>query len=131
MTKGIDVNRIALLIAVLARKSLACFCKAQDVFINVVGGVKIDEPAVDLGLALAMASSLKNIPLPSQTIMFGEVGLAGRKSEPSPTLNSDCEKQKSSDLSDVFCRIALSSTFAIQTLGAASLADAIEAAFTL
>jgi predicted ATP-dependent serine protease len=102
MTKGIDVNRIALLIAVL-EKIVGLFLQAQDVFINVVGGVKIDEPAVDLSLALAMASSFKNIPLPSQTIMFGEVGWPA-KSEPSPTLNSDCEKQKSSDLRGVFCR---------------------------
>lgn len=133
MTKGIDVNRIALLIAVL-EKIVGLFLQAQDVFINVVGGVKIDEPAVDLSLALAMASSFKNIPLPSQTIMFGEVGLAG---EIRTVPYIEQRLREAEKLGFTRCILPLhaqkhlSSTFAIQTFGAASLADAIEAAFTL
>ncbi len=121
------------MIAVL-EKIVGLFLQAQDAFINVVGGVKIDEPAVDLGLALAMASSFKNIPLPSQTIMFGEVGLAG---EIRTVPYIEQRLREAEKLGFIRCILPLhaqkhlSSTFAIQTLGAASLADAIEAAFTL
>jgi len=54
---------------------IACF--DQDVFVNAVGGVKIDEPAADLAVLLAIVSSLKNTPLPAKLVVFGEVGLAG------------------------------------------------------
>ena len=60
MTKGVDGNRIALLVAVL-EKVVGLFLQSQDIFVNVVGGVKIDEPSVDIGLALAIASSFKNV----------------------------------------------------------------------
>ena len=52
-------------------------CADQDVFINAVGGVKIDEPGADLAVLLAIVSSLKNRPLPAKHVVFGEVGLAG------------------------------------------------------
>ena len=54
---------------------IACF--DQDVLVNAVGGVKIDEPAADLAVLLAIVSSLKNTPLPGKLVVFGEVGLAG------------------------------------------------------
>lgn len=73
---GLEQNRLAMLLAVLHRHAgVACY--DQDVFINAVGGVKISEPAVDLAVLLAIVSSLKNKPLPSKLIVFGEVGLAG------------------------------------------------------
>lgn len=73
---GLEQNRLAMLLAVLHRHvGVACF--DQDVFINAVGGVKIAEPAVDLAVILAIVSSLKNKPLESKIIVFGEVGLAG------------------------------------------------------
>ncbi len=73
---GVEQNRLALLLAVLHRHAgVPCF--DQDVFINAVGGVKISEPAVDLAMLLAIVSSLKNKPLPSKMVVFGEVGLAG------------------------------------------------------
>jgi DNA repair protein RadA/Sms len=73
---GLEQNRLAMLLAVLHRHvGVACF--DQDVFINAVGGVKIAEPAVDLAVILSIVSSLKNKPLESKTIVFGEVGLAG------------------------------------------------------
>ncbi len=49
----------------------------QDVYLNIVGGIKINEPALDLGIILAAASSYKNIPIPKETIAIGEVGLTG------------------------------------------------------
>ena len=67
---------MAMLLAVLHRHAgIPCF--DQDVFINAVGGVKISEPAVDLAVLLSIVSSLKNKPLESKLIVFGEVGLAG------------------------------------------------------
>ncbi len=73
---GLEQNRLAMLLAVLHRHAgVACF--DQDVFINAVGGVKISEPAVDLSVLLSIVSSLKNKPLDSKLIVFGEVGLAG------------------------------------------------------
>jgi DNA repair protein RadA/Sms len=73
---GLEQNRLAMLLAVLHRHAgVACF--DQDVFINAVGGVKINEPAVDLAVLLSIVSSLKNKPLDNKLIVFGEVGLAG------------------------------------------------------
>jgi DNA repair protein RadA/Sms len=76
LTVGLEQARLALLLAVLHRHAgIACF--DQDVFVNAVGGVKIDEPAADLAVLLAIVSSLKNTPLPAKLVVFGEVGLAG------------------------------------------------------
>ncbi len=76
MTRGVDPYRVALLLAVLERR--AGFPLAEcDVFVNVAGGITVDEPAVDLAIVAAVASSLRNVALDPQTVIFGEVGLAG------------------------------------------------------
>ena len=76
VTVGLDQNRLAMLLAVLQRHGgIATY--DQDVFINVVGGVRVTETAADLPLLLAGLSSLRNRPLPKDMIIFGEVGLAG------------------------------------------------------
>ena len=76
LTVGLDANRLAMLLAVLHRHAgVACF--DQDVFVNAVGGVRIQEPAADLAVMLAIVSSLRNKPLPPKLVAFGEVGLAG------------------------------------------------------
>jgi DNA repair protein RadA/Sms len=76
VTVGLEHNRLAMLLAVLHRHGdVATY--THDVFVNVVGGVKVTETAVDLALLLAILSSLKNRPLPNELIVFGEVGLAG------------------------------------------------------
>ncbi|KAF0192638.1 MAG: DNA repair protein RadA/Sm [Gammaproteobacteria bacterium] len=73
---GLDQNRLAMLLAVLQRHGgIAMY--DQDVFINIAGGVRVTETAADLAIILAALSSLKNKPLPSDLIVFGEVGLAG------------------------------------------------------
>lgn len=73
---GLEQNRLAMLLAVLHRHGdIAMF--DQDVFINIVGGVKITETAVDLPLLIAALSSFRNRPLPNDVVIFGEVGLAG------------------------------------------------------
>ncbi|PKO46041.1 MAG: DNA repair protein RadA [Betaproteobacteria bacterium HGW-Betaproteobacteria-4] len=76
LTVGLDPQRLAMLLAVLHRHA-GVVCFDQDVFVNAVGGVKITEPAADLAVLLSITSSLKNKPLPSKLIVFGEVGLAG------------------------------------------------------
>ena len=76
LSVGLEQNRLAMLLAVLHRHAgIAAF--DQDVFVNAVGGVKIDEPAADLPVLLAIVSSLKNKPLPEKMVAFGEIGLAG------------------------------------------------------
>lgn len=75
-TMGIDHNRVSLLVAVLEKK-VGLSLLAQDIFLNVAGGVRLAEPAVDLGVMAALASSHLNKAIPARTILFGEVGLAG------------------------------------------------------
>ena len=73
---GFDYNRAAMLIAVLEKRA-GYFLGSSDVYINIAGGLKIDEPASDLSVALSIISSLKNENLRDDTIAFGEIGLAG------------------------------------------------------
>jgi DNA repair protein RadA/Sms len=73
---GVDRDRMMLVLAVLSRQCKFSTAK-QDVFVNAVGGVHIDEPAADLGIATALASSILNRPVSPRTIVFGEVGLTG------------------------------------------------------
>ncbi|MDH2927448.1 DNA repair protein RadA [Lonepinella koalarum] len=73
---GLEQNRLALLLAVLHRHG-GLQMSDQDVFVNVVGGVKVTETSADLALLLALISSFRNRPLPQDLVVFGEVGLAG------------------------------------------------------
>ena len=73
---GLEQNRLAMLLAVLQRHG-GIAMHDQDVFVNVVGGVRVTETAADLALLLAAVSSLRGRPLPLDTVAFGEVGLAG------------------------------------------------------
>jgi len=75
-TIGVDHNRVALLVAVLEKK-LGAKLFDQDIFVNVAGGVHVDEPAVDLGIVAAIASSSRESVLDAKTVFFGEVGLTG------------------------------------------------------
>lgn len=75
-SNGVDVNRLLLLVAVLSKRvGLRLF--DQDLFVNVIGGMRISEPAADLAVALAIASSFQNISLPNDLAVMGEVGLSG------------------------------------------------------
>jgi len=76
IAQGIDYNRLCLLLAVLEKRGRLRFFN-QDVYLNIAGGVKISEPACDLAITLAVASSLKNKPLLKQAVAIGEVGLTG------------------------------------------------------
>ena len=73
---GIDFNRLAVLIAVVEKRA-GINLGGQDVYLNVVSGIKLAEPAVDLGIILACTSSFKNISIPQDVVAIGEVGLTG------------------------------------------------------
>ncbi len=76
MTTGVDHNRTLMILAVL-EKRVGLSLANQDVYVNVAGGVKIIEPAVDLAIALAVASNFREVPIGPETIVLGEIGLAG------------------------------------------------------
>jgi len=73
---GVDINKVNLLIAVLEKRA-GLRLGAMDIFVNVAGGIKVNEPAVDLGIISAIASSFKDTPINHKLIFFGEVGLSG------------------------------------------------------
>ncbi len=76
MASGLDQARLSLLLAVLEKRA-GLNLVAEDVFVNVAGGIAVDEPAADLGILAAVASSVRNRPVQEHTAVFGEVGLAG------------------------------------------------------
>ncbi|MDP4092305.1 MAG: DNA repair protein RadA [Bacillota bacterium] len=76
MATGVDYNRVSLLMAVL-EKRMGMQMSSNDAFVNVIGGLKIDEPACDLGIITALASSFRDRPVDSGTVLIGEVGLTG------------------------------------------------------
>ena len=76
MSTGFDYNRMAMLIAILEKRA-GYFFSNMDCYLNIVGGLRADEPASDLAVAVALISSLKDVVIDSETIVFGEIGLAG------------------------------------------------------
>jgi len=75
-TTGVDYRRLSLLLAVL-EKRVGLRLGTYDVFVNIAGGVKIDEPAVDLGIATSITSSLRDVAVDSTSVAVGEIGLGG------------------------------------------------------
>ena len=73
---GLDYNRVNLLMAVL-EKRMGLSLSNYDAYVNIAGGIRMNEPAADLGIVMAIASSYKNKPIAEDTIVFGEVGLSG------------------------------------------------------
>ncbi|MDQ3704906.1 MAG: DNA repair protein RadA [Chloroflexota bacterium] len=73
---GIDINRLLVLTAVLTKR-VGLGLSAQDIYVNIVGGLKISEPAVDLGVAVAIASSFREVPVSPEVVCIGEIGLSG------------------------------------------------------
>ena len=76
VANGIDINRLNMIIAVL-EKRCNLNLSTQDIYVNVIGGMKVDEPAVDLSVAMSMFSSYKNIAISPKTVFLGEIGLTG------------------------------------------------------
>jgi DNA repair protein RadA/Sms len=129
MTQGVDPNRVALLVAVL-EKRLGMNLIGDDVFINVAGGMTIDEPAVDLGIVAAIASSFRNVPVDERTAVFGEVGLAG---EVRATSQASVRVREAYAMGFRRCLIphgnlsGLDFDDGIEVIGVRNLADALEA----
>lgn len=73
---GVDYNRTAMIIAILEKK-VGLYLSQEDIFINIVGGIRINEPTIDLALAMALCSSFKNKTLPENSLFIGEIGLSG------------------------------------------------------
>ncbi len=73
---GVDMNRLLLIVAVLTRR-MGVHLGEQDVFLNVIGGMRVSEPAADLAISAALASSLTDRPVRADTVLIGEVGLSG------------------------------------------------------
>jgi DNA repair protein RadA/Sms len=90
---GVDHNRVSLLVAVLEKKAGLNLLN-QDIFLNVAGGIRIEEPAVDLGIAASLAGSFLDRPISAQTVLFGEVGLTGEIRAVSQSLLRVKEAQK-------------------------------------
>lgn len=74
--QGVDLNRVSLLVAVI-EKRLGISLSNQDIYLNIVGGIRIDEPGADLGIIISILSSAKNQPIEPDWVVFGEVGLSG------------------------------------------------------
>ncbi|MBS1552063.1 MAG: DNA repair protein RadA [Bacteroidetes bacterium] len=73
---GFDYKKLSIIIAVIEKK-LGIVLSKSDIFINIAGGIKIDEPAIDLAVAMSIYSSFRDIPLDSETVILGEIGLSG------------------------------------------------------
>ena len=76
MTTGFDYNRLNLILAVLEKRE-GIYFSALDTYLNIVGGLHLDEPAVDLCVAMSLVSGVRDIPIPDDMVIFGEVGLSG------------------------------------------------------
>ena len=73
---GFDYKKLSIIIAVIEKK-LGVILSKSDIFINIAGGIKIDEPAIDLAVAMSIYSSFRDIPVDSETVVLGEIGLSG------------------------------------------------------
>ena len=93
MSTGFDYNRMSIILAVMEKRS-GFFFGNLDVYINVVGGLKLDEPAADLAVAMALYSGLQDKPINQQVIAFGEVGLAGEVRNVNNTIQRIREGQR-------------------------------------
>ncbi|MFO7984268.1 MAG: DNA repair protein RadA [Desulfatiglandaceae bacterium] len=129
---GVDANRISLLVAVLGKR-MGMELGDQDIFVNVAGGLKVDEPAADLGIVLAMMSSFLNKPLDRGLAAFGEVGLAG---EIRGVSQPDMRIKESGKLGFSRCLLAQSNqenaaaSKKVKLLGVASVQDVYELLFS-
>jgi DNA repair protein RadA/Sms len=128
---GVDANRISLLVAVLGKR-MGMELGDQDIFVNVAGGLKVDEPAADLGIVLAMMSSFLNKPLDRGLVAFGEVGLAG---EIRGVSQPDMRIRESEKLGFSRCILARNNeegaapTHSVQLLGTASVQEVYDLLF--
>lgn len=130
MSTGFDYNRMALILAVLEKRAGFYFSNL-DSYINVVGGLRLDEPSVDLAVAMALISSLKDTPIREDTVVFGEIGLAG---ELRSINRAELRISEAARLGFTRCVLPyhnlknLSNTVGIEVIGAKNIREAYEAA---
>lgn len=130
-TIGVDPNRVSLLVAVLAKRGGVALSD-KDIFLNVAGGIKIEEPAIDLGIISTTASSFLNKPIPRKTITFGEVGLSGEVRGVSQT---ELRLKEAVKLGFSRCLLSkksiktLKGTMDMELIGVSSIQELLEALF--
>ena len=130
MATGFDYNRLSLLLAVL-EKRCGYFFGTLDAYINVVGGLKLDEPAADLPIALSLVSNLSDKVIPDDLVAFGEVGLAGELRAVNRVLVRVKEAQRLGFRRCILprqCAAAIADEVDIELIGVSSLSQAIHAA---
>lgn len=130
MVTGVDHNRTLMILAVL-EKRVGMSLANKDVYVNVAGGVKIMEPAVDLAIAVAVASNLKERPVDPKTVLLGEVGLAGEIRAVSQIENRLREAARVGFTRAIMCRRnakRISSKLGLEPVGVDTLRESVEAA---
>ncbi len=130
-TTGTDFNRVNLLMAVLEKRS-GVQLSGCDAYVNVTGGMKLQEPAIDLGIVLAVLSSFRNKPLSPKLIAFGEVGLSGEVRSVSMAAQRVAEAKKlgfDTCILPVVCMKGLKSDKDMKLIGVSSVQDAMDAIF--
>jgi DNA repair protein RadA/Sms len=127
---GVDFNRLLLLVAVLSKR-VGLRLSDQDVFVNVVGGLRVGEPAVDLAVAAAIASGFRNKPVAADLVLVGEVGLSGELrsvSQVEARLNESAKLGFKRCILPRSIQRALGDSAPLQVLGARSIGEAVEMA---
>lgn len=130
MATGFDYNRLSLILAVL-EKRCGYFFGTLDAYINVVGGMKLDEPAADLPIALSLVSNLTDKVIPDDLVAFGEIGLAGEMRAVNRVLIRVKEAQRLGFKRCILpkqCIAAISAEVDIQLIGVSTLSQALSAA---
>lgn len=127
-TAGSDINRLNLLMAVL-EKRLGLSIADCDAYVNIAGGLRISEPAIDLGIVMAIVSNFKNRPIDDKLLAFGEIGLSGEVRAVSMAANRVAEAKKLGFTTCIIpksCMDAVKEIKGIQIIGVSSVKDAME-----
>ena len=127
-TTGTDFNRVNLLMAVL-EKRMGIQLAGCDAYVNIAGGMKINEPALDLGMVMAIASSYKNRPVDERTVVFGEVGLSGEVRAASMAEQRVLEAKKlgfTTCILPAICKESIKDMKGMKLIGVRSVHEAID-----
>lgn len=125
---GADYNRVNLLMAVLEKRA-GIHLSGSDAYVNIAGGMKVNEPAMDLGIVMALVSSFRNRPMMENTIVFGEVGLAGEVravSQPQIRINEAVKLGFGNCILPQVCLKNIKKTDKINLIGISSVKDAVK-----
>ena len=125
---GTDYNRVNLLMAVLEKRA-GIHLSASDAYVNIAGGIKMNEPAIDLGIVMALVSSYKNCPVDEKTIVFGEVGLSGEVRAVNMPEQRVVEAKKRGFETCIMPKVSMDAVKeikGIKIIGVSSISDAIQ-----